>query len=81
MAKYRNYSELAEAFKSGELDVNYRIVLDKGGNDASLNYYNPKLSERENELKQAECINLFDPTYREHLDDLFVALGIPMEWA
>lgn len=78
--KYKDYAELAAAFKSGELDKHYYIMLDKGGADASLNYYNDKASDGENERKQDECSALFDPEYSDHIFDLYKALGIRAEW-
>lgn len=80
-AKYKNYAELSVAFKSGELDrSHYSIVLDKGGMQADLRYYNDKLSEKENEREQEKCRSIFKPEYADHIDDLYVALGIPCEW-
>jgi hypothetical protein len=78
--KYANYAELAAAFKSGELDQHYHIMLDKGGAAASLCYHNPKLSDDENERKSDECSKLFQPEYSDHIDDLYQALGIRAEW-
>jgi len=78
--KYKNYTELAAAFKSGELSPHYYIMLDKGGADASLNYYDPKATDDENEKKQEECSALFNPMYSEHIFDLYKALGIRAEW-
>jgi hypothetical protein len=78
--KYANYAELAAAFKSGELDQHYYMMLDKGGADASLCYHNPKLSDVENDRKSDECSKLFRPEYSDHIFDLYQALGIRAEW-
>lgn len=78
MAKYKNYIELAEAMKSGELNEHYYLMLDKGGTENSLCYYDEKASDRENEEKQEECSNLF-----EGVDDpltMFRSMGIRAEW-
>jgi hypothetical protein len=77
--KYKNYAELSAAFKSGELDSNYYIMLDKGGADASLCYYNSSFSDEENEKKGDECSTLFNPEYSRHIFDLYAALGIRAE--
>lgn len=79
-AKYKNYAELAAAFKSGELDKHHFIELDKGGMQADLRYWNPALSEELNEKRNQEVKKLFKPKYADHIDDLYVALGIPMQW-
>ena len=85
--KYKNYAELALAFKSGKLPsapdtvgkpIGYYIMLDKGGCQNSLNFYDPKLSDEENEKRQEGCSEIFDPP--EGVEPLFEALGIPCEW-
>ena len=87
MAKYKNYSEIAAAFKSGKLQsakdktgkiTGYYIMLDKGGCENSLNFYDPKLSDEENEKRQEGCSAIFDPP--DGVEALFEALGIPCEW-
>lgn len=78
--KYKDYAELAAAFKSGELDEHYYIMLDKGGADASLCYHNPEKSERENDQINDHLTDLFDPEYSDHIFDLYKALGIRAEW-
>lgn len=80
MPKYKSYTELAAAFKSGELSSHYYIMLDKGGMDASLNYYNKDESDEVNEAKQEACRDLFKPEYCDHIFDLYAALGIRAEW-
>lgn len=78
--KYKNYAELAAAFKSGELSPHYYIMLDKGGADASLNYYDKTATDAENEAKQEGCDALFNAEYSDHIFDLYKALGIRAEW-
>lgn len=75
--KYNNYAELAAAFKSGELTEHHYLMLDKGANENSLNYYNPAESEEENERKQEEC----GPWLADiEVTDAFTALGIRWQW-
>lgn len=79
--KYKDYAALSAAFKSGELDAKkYYIMLDKGGADASLCFQDENLSEEDNEAMNDKCASLFDPKYSDHIDDLYSALGIPMQW-
>lgn len=78
MPKYKTYGELAAAFKSGELDQYYYLMLDKGGTENSLNYYNPELSDAALEAKQAECSELFNCD--NDMEQVFKSLGIPCEW-
>lgn len=78
MPKYANYAELAAAFKSGELDEHYYLMLDNGGTENCLNYWDKNASDEENERKQEECSSLFDPG-----DDpkaMFEAMGIRCKW-
>lgn len=79
--KYKNYAELAAAFKSGELSSNYSIMLDKGGADARLVYCGTDdMADDEIDQKAAECKALFQPEYMDHILDLYAALGINVEW-
>lgn len=78
--KYKNYTELAAAFKSGELDKHYYMMLDKGGSECSLSYFNEDASDEENDRKSNECQDLFNYEYDEHIEALFEALGIRAEW-
>jgi hypothetical protein len=61
------------------LDEHYYLMLDKGGTENSLNYYNPALSDEELERKQEECSELFvgpdDPRA------MFESMGIRCEWS
>lgn len=78
--KYKNYKELAAAFKAGELPGFY-IMIDKGGSLCRLCWGG------EGGVRQARKMNkladeLFGvPEYGEHITALFEALGIPAEWA
>ncbi len=47
--KYANYAELAAAFKSGELGKGYYLMLDKGGTENCLNFYDKDLSDEDND--------------------------------
>jgi len=77
--KYKNYTELAAAFKSGELSsAHYTLVLDKGAAENHLRYYNPDESDEVNEAKSDECRNLFDGD--QPIESIFEAAGIPCEW-
>jgi hypothetical protein len=77
--KYGDYVELAAAFKSGELGKGYLLVLDKGGTENTLTFYDPDLSEEENGRRQDECAELFNPDFG--VEPMLEALGIPFEWA
>lgn len=79
--KYKNYTELSAAFKSGELGKGYYMMMDKGGSSNSLNFYDDTLSDEENEKRQEECGKLFNWQYGEHIEALYEALGIPCEWS
>lgn len=78
MAKYNNYAELASAFKSGELDEHYYLMLDKGGTENCLNYFNPDLTDEENEKRQEECDRLFHAT--DDPKEMFESMGIRCKW-
>jgi hypothetical protein len=76
--KYSNYAELAAAFKSGELSKHYYLMLDKGGTENSLNYFDPNASDEENEKMQNGCAELFGGDH--DIETVFDALGIPWLW-
>lgn len=80
MAKYKNYKQLSEAFKSGSLDKKkYYLMLDKGGTENSLcHIYNPSLSEAENEREDEKASKMFSGEHE--IETVFEALGIPCEW-
>ncbi len=75
---YQSYAELSAAFKSGELDKHYYLMLDKGGTENSLCYHNPELSDEENDRKQDECSAMFPGEHE--IESAFEALGIPAQW-
>lgn len=79
--KYKTYLELAAAFKSGELPKGYYMMMDKGGAEASLNFYDKSLSDEELEEKQDACMDLFNPPQSDAIvEDLFNEMGIPCQW-
>ncbi len=77
--KYNTYKQLADAFKSGELDKNkYFLMLDKGGTENSICYIGDEnMSDEELDNMYDECRNLFDCP---EIEDVFDALEIPWEW-
>lgn len=75
---YKTYAELAAAFKSGELNEHYYLMLDKGGSENSLNYYDKDASDEENERKQEECGEMFPGDHP--IEEIFEAAGIPVQW-
>ncbi len=79
MPKYKNYAELAAAFKSGELKKGYYLMLDKSGTENSLSFYDSALTDSENEILQDGCRELFDGD-NQKIESAFDALGIPNEW-
>jgi 23S rRNA-/tRNA-specific pseudouridylate synthase len=80
MAKktYKSYAALSAAFKSGELDKHYYLMLDKGAQENCLCYHNPKLSDEENDRLSEEASAMWrnDPP----IEELFEAAGIPCAW-
>lgn len=76
--KYKNYAELAQAFKSGEIGKGYYLMLDKGGTENCLNFYDASLSDTENERRQMQCSELFSPT--DDIEEMFTSMGIPCKW-
>jgi hypothetical protein len=76
--KYNSYAELAAAFKSGELDEHYYLMLDKGAQENCLCYSNPALSDEENAKKSDEASAMWpgDPP----IEGIFEAAGIRVEW-
>ena len=77
MPKYTTLTELAAAFKSGELDSSYRIRIDKGGNSLRLLQSGPEETEEE---RYDHCQELFDRPYGECVTELMQLAGIPAEW-
>jgi len=83
MAKYKNYKQLAAAFASGKLDrKKWAIELDKGGMDASLRPtgFTGKETDDEVDALHKKGEKLFSPEYADHIEDLYAALGIPVQW-
>ncbi len=91
MAKYTTLTELAEAFKRGELDNGYRVVIDKGGCALSLSQFkdfgysdgtelDEAAAERENEAHE-RCQEIFQREYGDPIEELFTLAGIPFEHA
>jgi 23S rRNA-/tRNA-specific pseudouridylate synthase len=75
---YKTYAALSAAFKSGELDKHYYLMLDKGAQENCLCYHNPDLTDEENDLKQEQASAMWpqDPP----IEGLFEAAGIRCEW-
>lgn len=83
MAKYTTYTELSEAFKSGELGHGYHLQLDKGGDSNVLNFYDALLSDQENEQRQEACAEIFQFDRNSNelpIEALLTLVGIPFEW-
>lgn len=75
--KYTTITELAAAFKSGELDSSYHLVIDKGGCSLMLRQDGPVKGENE---RYEHCQKLFKRAYEYPLEELFELIGIPAEW-
>ena len=77
--KYTTYKELADAFKSGELDRNkYFLMLDKGGTENTLCCMcDENATDEEIDRMYDEARYLFRCP---ELEDVFNALEIPWEW-
>ena len=78
MAKYTTLTELAEAFKSGELDHSFSVQIDKGGAALSLDQFGEEDTEEE---RYEHCQQLFKREYEDCLDELFTLAGIPHHFA
>lgn len=76
-AKYTTIAQLSEAFKSGELDDSYSLVMDKGGNSLHLRQDGP---EEEEDERFERCAKMFKWEYDSPLEELFKLAGIPCEW-
>jgi hypothetical protein len=82
-AKYTTLTELAQAFKSGELDKSYYVRIDKGGNQLSLRQHGPTGTADDDDTddeRYEHCEALFDREYGDPLEELFRLAGIPSEW-
>lgn len=77
MAKYTTLTELSAAFKSGELDNTYRLIIDKSGFDLTLTQDGPEETEDE---RYERCHQLFEREYGEPVTELLGLAGIPSEW-
>lgn len=77
MPKYTTIKELSDAFKSGELDSSYSIIMDKGGNSLRLHQTGPEEGENE---RYEHCKKLFKWEYGSPLEELFELVGIRAEW-
>ena len=56
MAKYTTLTELATAFRSGELDRNFSVEIDKGGAVLSLHQFGEEDTEDE---RYERCQQIF----------------------
>ena len=78
---YKNYAELAAAFKSGELGPEYYLMLDKGGTSNSLSrHHDDKLSDQENDRLMDEASDMFPNGDDCEIEEIFKMAGIPCEW-
>ena len=77
MPKYETLLDLSEAFKSGELDDSYYLVLDKGGNEMHLCQEGPDGDEEE---REDHCRTLWEYSDGNPIQDLLELAGIPSEW-
>jgi hypothetical protein len=76
--RYKTLTELSAAFKSGELDDSYRLIVDKCGCSLHLSQDGPP----ETENKRFEhCQSLFQREYGDPMIELLALAGIPAEWA
>lgn len=86
MAKYANLIELAEAFRSGELNRDeWFLMLDN--DSSSLRYKGPNPNEEDTDeydmfvdRKNDEANELFEGDGYADLKDACEAAGIPAEW-
>lgn len=79
MKTYNTYKELADAFKSGELDKDhYFLMLDKGGTENCLCYMgDDSMDDEEIDFHSDRATKMFNCP---EIEDAFTALGIPWEW-
>ena len=68
---------MAEAFKSGELDDSYFLIIDKGG--CSLTLYQTGPEEGVDE-RYDRCQEIFEWEFDNPVGDLLQMAGIPSEW-
>ncbi len=75
--EYTTLTELSAAFKSGELDSTYHLVIDKGGQSLSLRQDGTDEDEDE---RFEHCESLFCvPDYEGAFEELCALAGIPAE--
>ena len=74
MKKYTTITELSNAFKSGELDSSYSIMIDKGGCSLSLHQSGP---EDEEDERYDKCHQMFKREYGPSTEELLKLAGIP----
>lgn len=80
MAKYTTLKQLAEAFKSGELDrKDYFLCIDKGGNELTLHHYGAGLTDEQVDAKYEECQKIFKRRYGCPVQELLSMVGINAE--
>lgn len=78
--KYTTLTQLAEAFKSGELDKReYFLLIDKGGNSLYLRRYSGELTDDEIDKEHERCEQLFRREYGNPVQELLTLAGINSE--
>ena len=77
MPKYTTLTELAAAFKSGELDRTYFVRMDKGGCLLTLEQHGPEEGENE---RYEKCRELFKRPFGDPMPELMTLAGLPAEW-
>lgn len=75
--KYTTITELAAAFKSGELDSSYCVLMDKGGCEISLRQSGTEEGESE---RYDKCREIFQRPYGCPMEELMSLAGIKAEW-
>lgn len=80
--KYTTLTELSKAFKSGELDDSYYLMVDKGGASLSLCCsMRDGQSEEEHDDENDDLWKIFDREYGCPVEELLDLIGIPSEEA
>jgi hypothetical protein len=75
--KYTTITELATAFKCGELDSSYYVIMDKGGCEISLRQSGEEEGESE---RYDKCREIFQRSYGCPMQELMTLAGIKSEW-